>query len=59
MVKGSEIHYSFVIIQYLKLHSKNTGHSLENIGALLKTCGMTIMLWNLLWNKIFFQFAKS
>ena len=35
MVKGSEIHYSFVIIQYLKLHRKNTGHSLENIGALL------------------------
>ena len=24
MVKGSEINYSFVIIQYLELHRKNT-----------------------------------
>ena len=38
MVKGSEIHYSFVII---------------------KTCGMTIMLWNLLWNKIFFSIRQD
>lgn len=30
MVKGSEIQYSFVIIQYLKLHSNNISQDRDN-----------------------------